>query len=62
MTPLLAAAGASSGDTISIEFADGRIGAKVTEGTTGTRPVPKPAPPRKKGGGEGGQEEQGEDA
>ena len=52
--PVLAAAGTAPGETISIEFADGRIGAKVSEGTTGARPASKPSPPRKKGGGEGG--------
>jgi exodeoxyribonuclease VII large subunit len=46
--PVLAAAATTAGDTISIEFADGRIGAKVTEGTTGVKP--KPAAPRKRGG------------
>jgi exodeoxyribonuclease VII large subunit len=50
--PVLAAAGTCAGDTIGIEFADGRIGAKVTEGT-GT--APRPAPPRRRDGGSGNQ-------
>ena len=33
--PVLAAAGTRAGDTIGIEFADGRVGARVTEGTGG---------------------------
>ena len=53
--PVLAAAGARSGDTLSIEFADGRIGAKVTEAST-TAPRPAPATPlRRKDGGSGNQ-------
>ncbi len=48
--PVLAAAGARSGDALSIEFADGRIGAKVTEGTT-TAPRPTPTTPRRRDGG-----------
>jgi len=53
--PVLAAAGARSGDTLSIEFADGRIGAKVTEAST-TAPRPAPATPsRSKDGGSGNQ-------
>ncbi len=47
--PVLAAASTAPGDTISIEFADGRIGAKVSDGVAG-HPRPKPQP-RKKGGG-----------
>ncbi len=51
--PVLAAAGTSAGDTISIEFRDGRIAAKVSEGTG---LLPKPAPgPRKRDGGSGNQ-------
>ncbi|HTR83515.1 MAG TPA: exodeoxyribonuclease VII large subunit [Reyranella sp.] len=49
--PVLAAAGVAAGDTIGIEFADGRIGAKVTDGATGARPSPKPTAPRKREGG-----------
>src|SRR5437879_5137092 len=51
--PVLAAAGLGVGDTLGIEFADGRVGAKVTEGT-GTAPKPA-APPRKRDGGSGNQ-------
>jgi exodeoxyribonuclease VII large subunit len=47
--PVLAASGLRSGDTIGIEFADGRVGAKVTEGT-GAAPRPA-APTRKRQGG-----------
>jgi exodeoxyribonuclease VII large subunit len=51
--PVLAAAGARSGDTLSIEFADGRLGARVTEATA---TVPRPAaPPRKREAGGGSQ-------
>ena len=53
--PVLAAAGTSTGQTIGIEFADGKIGARVTEGAGGT---PKPAPPpaaRRRDGGSGNQ-------
>ena len=51
--PVLAAAGTRAGDTVSIEFADGKVGARVTDGLrTGSKPVP---PPRKRGPGEGNQ-------
>ena len=51
--PVLAAAGTRAGDTIGIEFADGRIGAKVTEGTVA---APRAAaPPRRRDGGSGNQ-------
>ena len=51
--PVLAAAGLSAGDSLGIEFADGRVGAKVTDGT---RTALKPAsPPRKRDGGGGNQ-------
>jgi exodeoxyribonuclease VII large subunit len=51
--PVLVAAETHAGDTISVEFADGRIGAKVTEGLTGApRAV---APPRRRDGGSGNQ-------
>ena len=53
--PVLAAAGAAAGDTISIQFSDGQIGARVTGGTTGAKAAPKPAAPRKKESGGGGQ-------
>ena len=51
--PVLAAAGTQAGDTISIEFADGQVGARVTDGV---RVAPKPAAgaPRKRDGGSGG--------
>ena len=54
--PVLAAAGAAAGDTISIEFADGRIGARVTDGAV-SKTVRSAAPPRKRdeGGSKGGQ-------
>ncbi len=49
--PVLAAAGTSTGQTIGIEFADGKIGARVTEGAGGTpKPAPPPAPRRRDGG------------
>ena len=47
--PVLAAAGTEAGDAISIEFSDGTVGARVTDGV---RPVTKPAAaPRKREGG-----------
>ena len=52
--PVLAAAGTHSGDTLSIEFADGRVGAKVTE-TISTAPRPAPTTPRRREGGSGNQ-------
>jgi len=51
--PVLAAAETHAGDTISVEFADGRIGARVTEGAT-TAPRP-PAAARRRDGGSGNQ-------
>jgi exodeoxyribonuclease VII large subunit len=51
--PVLAAAGLSAGDSLGIEFADGRVSAKITEGT-GVEPKPA-APPRKREGGSGNQ-------
>lgn len=57
--PVLAAAAARLGDTLSLEFADGRIGARVTDGGgTAPRPAPArptPAAPRRSAGGSGGQ-------
>lgn len=51
--PVLAAAGTSTGQTISIEFADGRVGARVTDGAGGTaKSVPAP---RRRDGGSGNQ-------
>jgi exodeoxyribonuclease VII large subunit len=52
--PVLAAAGTQAGDTIGIEFADGRIGARVTEGPSAKLQA-KPAAPSKRGGGGGNQ-------
>jgi exodeoxyribonuclease VII large subunit len=52
--PVLAAAGTRSGDTLSIEFADGRVGARVTESTS-TAPRPAPTVPRRRDGGSGNQ-------
>jgi exodeoxyribonuclease VII large subunit len=52
--PVLAAAGTRSGDTLNIEFADGRIGAKVTEATT-TAPRSAPTAPRRRDDGSGNQ-------
>jgi len=50
--PVLAAAGTRGGDTISIEFADGKVGARVTEvASTTPRPAPPSAPRRRDGGG-----------
>jgi exodeoxyribonuclease VII large subunit len=52
--PVLAAAATSTGQTISVEFADGKIGARVTEGAGAT---PRPAAPTRKresGGGNQG--------
>jgi exodeoxyribonuclease VII large subunit len=51
--PVLAAVDTNAGDTLSIEFADGRIGAKVTDGA-GAAPRPA-APPRRRDGGSGNQ-------
>src|SRR5476649_2779833 len=48
--PVLAAAGTKAGDMLGIEFADGRIGARVTDGA-GPAPRPAPATPRKRDGG-----------
>jgi len=51
--PVLSAAGVAGGDTIGIEFGDGEVRARVTDGTTGIRP----AVPRKRdpGGNPGSQ-------
>ena len=43
--PVLAAADTRAGDTIGIEFGDGEVRARVSDGTTGTRP---PAASRKR--------------
>ena len=51
--PVLSGAGTAAGDTISIEFSDGKVGARVTDGV---RTAPKPtAAPRKRDGGTGNQ-------
>ncbi|MEA2846797.1 MAG: exodeoxyribonuclease large subunit [Rhodospirillaceae bacterium] len=51
--PIMTAAETHAGDTIAIEFADGRIGAKVTEGAAA---APRAAaPPRRRDGGSGNQ-------
>ena len=52
--PVLAAAGVRTGDALQIEFADGRIGARVTDSPT-TAPRPPAAPPRRRDGGSGNQ-------
>ncbi|MCX7363146.1 MAG: exodeoxyribonuclease VII large subunit [Alphaproteobacteria bacterium] len=51
--PVLAASGTRAGDTIGIEFADGRIGARVTESTAAT-PRPPASPRRREDGGNQG--------
>jgi exodeoxyribonuclease VII large subunit len=50
--PVLTAADTHAGDTVSIEFADGRVGAKLTDGL---RATPRPPPPRRRDGGSGNQ-------
>ncbi len=51
--PVLEAAAVQAGDTVSVEFRDGRIGAKVTDGVTA---APRPSStPRKRDGGSGNQ-------
>jgi exodeoxyribonuclease VII large subunit len=52
--PVLAAAGTQPGDTLSLEFADGRVGARVTEGG-GAQSRPVSTAPRRRDGGSGGQ-------
>ena len=51
--PVLAAAGTRAGDALGIEFADGRIGARVTEAPVST-PRPAAPPKRREGGGNQG--------
>ena len=51
--PVLVAAETHAGDTIGIEFADGRVSAKITEGT-GAKPRPT-ASVRRRDGGSGNQ-------
>jgi exodeoxyribonuclease VII large subunit len=49
--PVLAASGTRTGDAISIQFTDGKVGARVTEVTsTAPRPAPPPASRRRDGG------------
>ena len=48
--PVLAAAATSAGQTIGIEFADGRIGAQVTDSAGRPARVAAPPPPRRQGG------------
>jgi len=51
--PVLSAAGVRAGDTIGVEFGDGEVRARVTDGTTA---VPRPAAPQpRKRGGSGNQ-------
>ena len=50
--PILSAAGVRAGDTIGIEFGDGEVRARVSDGTTGARPAT--AGPRKREPGNGG--------
>ena len=52
--PVLAAAGTQAGDTISIEFSDGKVGARVTDGLR-TAAKPAAGAPRKRDGGSGNQ-------
>lgn len=53
--PVLTAAATSAGQTIGIEFADGRVGARITEGA-GRSPKPAaPSAPRRPQGGSGNQ-------
>jgi exodeoxyribonuclease VII large subunit len=52
--PVLAASDTRTGDTLRIEFADGRIGARVTD-AVGSAPRPTPAAPRRRNGGGGDQ-------
>ena len=52
--PVMTASETRAGDTIAIEFADGRVAARVTDGLA---PAPRaaPPPPRRRDGGSGGQ-------
>jgi exodeoxyribonuclease VII large subunit len=52
--PVLTASETRAGDTLSIEFTDGRVGAKVTDGV-GAAPRLPSAAPRRRGGGNGNQ-------
>jgi ribosomal 50S subunit-recycling heat shock protein len=52
---VLSAADVSVGDTIGIEFGDGEVRARVSDGTTGTRPAPasRKREPGSSGGNQG---------
>jgi exodeoxyribonuclease VII large subunit len=52
--PVLTASETRAGDTLSIEFSDGRVGAKVTDGV-GAASRPPSIAPRRRGGGNGNQ-------
>jgi exodeoxyribonuclease VII large subunit len=52
--PVLAASGTRTGDTLRIEFADGRIGVRVTDGSTEQRALPAAPRRRQDGGGNQG--------
>ncbi|WP_422001128.1 exodeoxyribonuclease VII large subunit [Reyranella sp.] len=52
--PVLAAAQTRAGDTLAIEFADGRIGARVTDGAAAAAPRSAGPPRRRDGGGSQG--------
>lgn len=52
--PVLSSAGANPGATITVEFADGKVGARVMDGATGS-PRPAAPPPRRRDGGSGNQ-------
>jgi exodeoxyribonuclease VII large subunit len=49
--PVLAAAGLRPGDTIGIEFGDGEVRARISDGTTAGTPRPAPAPRKRDAGG-----------
>jgi exodeoxyribonuclease VII large subunit len=54
--PVLAAAGTQAGDAINIEFSDGKVGARVTDGVrTATKPdaAPRSSSPKRRDGGSG---------
>jgi exodeoxyribonuclease VII large subunit len=56
--PVLAAAGTEAGNTISIEFSDGKVGARVTDGmrpTSKSAAAPRPSSPKRRDGGSGNQ-------
>jgi len=54
--PVLAAAATSTGQTISIDFSDGRVGARITDGSGVAKPIAPPPPsPRRRDDGTGNQ-------